>query len=193
MKTYKTTKGTELPIANLKGKDYLEIKYRILWFHEEHPDWTIETSAIQITDSSATMKACIKDDTGRIRGTGHGTETVEGFHNFVEKAETAAMGRALATIGYGTQFAVDLEEGAKLADAPVADKSHRTSDEYVIQVGKKYRGKRLADVPADEIKNYVAWLERSSKETGKPLSRDAVEFVSQASSFLNTQNLQKAS
>jgi hypothetical protein len=42
------------------------------------------------------------------------------FPEFMEKAETGALGRALALIGYGTQFcADDLDEGDRIVDSPV--------------------------------------------------------------------------
>ena len=47
MSTVKTTaKGTSLPILKLRGKDYLEVKWRLVWFREEHPDWSIETKIV---------------------------------------------------------------------------------------------------------------------------------------------------
>jgi hypothetical protein len=49
----------------------------------------------------------------------HKKETRGGFDDFIEKAETGAIGRALALAGFGTQFLADeLEEGDRLADAP---------------------------------------------------------------------------
>lgn len=46
-------------------------------------------------------------------------ETLEGFGDFIEKAETGAIGRALALVGFGTQFCADeLDEGPRLADSP---------------------------------------------------------------------------
>ena len=40
--------------------------------------------------------------------------------NSGEKAETKAVGRALAMLGYGTQFAADeLDEGERIADTPI--------------------------------------------------------------------------
>jgi hypothetical protein len=176
MKTFKTAKGTELPITDLNGRDYLEVKYRILWFREEHPDWSIETDAIQITEESSTMKASIKDETGRVRSTGHSTETINDFRDFVEKSETAAIGRALATIGYGTQFAAELEESES---PPVAE-------EYIIRVGKRHRGKRLSEVSREEIRDYMDWLERNAQETGKSLSPGAQEFIQIAESYLSS-------
>lgn len=116
---FKTKAGTELPILNLRGKEYLEVKYRLVWFREEHPDYSIETEVAFRTEKSATMKAVIKDNTGRILATGHKTEDTAGFGDFMEKAETGAIGRTLALLGYGTQFCADeLDEGDRIVDAP---------------------------------------------------------------------------
>ena len=119
MKTFKTPKGTELPVMDIKGKPYLQVAHRLVWFREEHPDWGIETEKLYADDTKAEFKAYIKDPTGRIINTGSKTETKTGFSDFYEKAETSAVGRALAMCGYGTQFAPDLDEGHRLADAPI--------------------------------------------------------------------------
>ncbi len=29
---FKTAKGTDLPLLNLNGKQYLEVKFRLVWF-----------------------------------------------------------------------------------------------------------------------------------------------------------------
>lgn len=110
----------------LKGKDYLQVCWRLVWLNEEHPDWSIETE-IQTFDPDnkfCLYKAIIKDDAGRVKSTAHGSETAKDFPDYIEKAETKAIGRALAIAGYGTQFAPDIEEldnadNERLADAPV--------------------------------------------------------------------------
>lgn len=120
MRNYRTTKGTELPLLNLRGKEYLEVKFRLVWFREDHPDWSIETELISVTDVSAYARASIKDEKGRLIATSHKFESIQGFPDFIEKAETGAIGRALALIGYGTQFCADeLDEGKRIVDAPV--------------------------------------------------------------------------
>src|SRR5690606_29664992 len=91
----KTSKGTELPILNLRGKDYLEVKYRLVWFREERPDWSIETDLISINDKSALVSAKIKDASGRVIATSHKFEDKSHFPDYIEKAETGAIGRAL--------------------------------------------------------------------------------------------------
>ena len=116
---YRTPKGTELPLLNLRGKEYLEVRYRLVWFREDHSDWAIETDLLSVTDQSAYARATIKNEQGRVIATSHKFETKQGFPDFIEKAETGAIGRSLALIGYGTQFCADeLDEGARLVDAP---------------------------------------------------------------------------
>ena len=129
MRNYRTTKGTELPLLNLRGKEYLEVKYRLVWFREDHPDWSIETELVNVTDVSAYAKATIKDEKGRVIATSHKFESVQGFPDFIEKAETGSIGRALALIGYGTQFCADeLDEGDRIVDAPVQLKQNYSNN-----------------------------------------------------------------
>jgi hypothetical protein len=120
MRTFKTPKGTELPVMDLRGKDYLQVAHRLVWFREERPTWSIETSFERIDDDFAIARAVIRDDQLRVIATAHKTEHKGHFPDFVEKAETGAIGRALALCGFGTQFCSDeLEEGQRLADSPV--------------------------------------------------------------------------
>ena len=220
MRNYKTNKGTELPLLNLRGKEYLEVKYRLVWFREDHPDWSIETELANVTDTSAYAKAIIRDESGRIIATSHKFESVQGFPDFIEKAETGAIGRALALIGYGTQFCADeLDEGKRIVDAPVpsrsqysnksdkpfakkeqprrenlgepsinAQASEETEDadesedpfqeetqpsaplDYTISFGRKYKGKKLKEVPKSELESYIKWLEGSAVRPGTTLS-----------------------
>jgi hypothetical protein len=68
------------------------------------------------------VKATIGDG-NRVIATGMKTEWSENFMDFLEKAETGAIARALAVAGYGTETALDLDDGAendRPADSPVA-------------------------------------------------------------------------
>jgi hypothetical protein len=57
----------------------------------------------------AVFKACIKDEAGRVISTGTGNESSSGWPDFIDKAETSAVGRALAFFCFGTQFAPEIE------------------------------------------------------------------------------------
>jgi hypothetical protein len=97
---------------------YLPVAPRIAWFRKEHPDWGIITRAVRMADKAVVMKAVIKDGDGRVIATARKKETESGFPDYIEKAETGAVGRALAMCGYGTLQAPEFDEGGRLADAP---------------------------------------------------------------------------
>lgn len=99
--------------------DYLPVAARIAWFRREHPDWSIITKTIQLANKAVLMKAIIKDATGRVIATARKKETEIGFSDYIEKAETGAVGRALALCGYGTLQAPEFDEQERLADSPV--------------------------------------------------------------------------
>lgn len=103
------------------GRDYLPVDYRLVWFREEHLDWGIETHPVTIDTERglAVFSAVIRNAEGRAMAQGTKMETARGFADYVEKAETGAIGRALGVLGYGTQFAPEFDEGERLADSPM--------------------------------------------------------------------------
>ena len=123
--TFTTPKGTPLPLlmipkkikrpdgsTYIELKPYLQVQHRLIWFREEAPDWTLRTEIRDQTADSATIQAFIETPEGRIRSTGMKREDAAGWSDFLEKAETGAIGRALAHAGFGTQFAIEMEDGA---------------------------------------------------------------------------------
>jgi hypothetical protein len=109
----------------LSGKRYLQVAGRVLLFRDVHPSGGIHTELItlDLEKGFAQYKAVVVDANGLILATAYGSETLKGFPTgWIEKAETVAVGRALAAAGFGTQFALaDFHDhhDAKLADAPV--------------------------------------------------------------------------
>ena len=85
------------------GADYLDVKWRLLWLRKEHPDAEIVTDLVQHDPQMAIFKATVTVPTGG-KATGYGSETASDFPDFIEKAETKAIGRALNALGYGAQF-----------------------------------------------------------------------------------------
>ncbi|HEX5501522.1 MAG TPA: hypothetical protein VFW96_02795 [Thermomicrobiales bacterium] len=101
--------------------DYLEVKWRLLWLRTEHPAAVIETELMRFEQDEAVFRARVSVPGGGV-ATGWGSETSGDFRDYLEKAETKAIGRALAALGYGTQFCQDHEFGATggwVVDAPV--------------------------------------------------------------------------
>ncbi len=93
-------------LRDLKGNDYLDVKWRLVWLRSEHPDAIIRTELVKVDEKiGAIFKATIEiPGTGAV-ATGYGSEAPKDFGDFVEKAETKAIGRACGHLGYGTQFA----------------------------------------------------------------------------------------
>lgn len=114
-------------MMKLKGKDYLQVQWRLVWFREDHPDWGINADCVEQDGEHAVFKAIICDENGVQKSSGHGSESKRDFGDFLEKAETKAVGRALAMLGYGTQFAADeLDEGERIVDSPVDRTAKKT-------------------------------------------------------------------
>ncbi|HEU0164426.1 MAG TPA: hypothetical protein VFQ54_05225 [Thermomicrobiales bacterium] len=108
-------------LTKVKGNDYLEVKWRLVWLRDQYPDAVIETDLISHVGNQAIFRAKVTLPSGA-SSTGWGSEEISGFVNYVEKAETKAIGRALAALGFGTQFCPDFDYGAdagQVVDAPV--------------------------------------------------------------------------
>lgn len=121
MNTFKTPKGTELPFIQLQGKDYLQVMHRLVWFREDHPDWSIVTVVVRSDNTHSVVRAEITHNSLLI-ASAHKREDAAHFKDHLEKAETGAIGRALALCGYGTQFAPELDEHERIVDAPAPRK-----------------------------------------------------------------------
>jgi len=109
-------------ITKVGNADYLEVKWRLVWFRAEHPDGIIETELAQHEGATAVFRARVSIPDGGI-ATGWGSESADDFRDYLEKAETKALGRALAALGYGTQFCPDFEFGAaeqRIVDSPIS-------------------------------------------------------------------------
>lgn len=127
--TFKTKKGTELPLMNLKGKPYLQVAHRFVMLNDETNRFVIKTEFPVLTDEQTVCTAQVlimnteEGRQGEVLRQASGTkrETKKDFADHTEKAETGAIGRALAMLGFGTQFAIEDigDEGDRLADAPV--------------------------------------------------------------------------
>ena len=126
-------------------RDYLPVQWRLVWFRQRCPNGSIETEMIHLDLDRETeeeievwdeeqqanekmvkrakgvvvFRAVVKDGKGGV-GVGTKSEKAASFPDYIEKAETGAIGRALAALGYGTQFAPELDEEHRIVDAPVA-------------------------------------------------------------------------
>jgi len=111
-------------LRQLRGKsgmaDYLDVKWRLVWLRGDHPDAIIDSVLLAggLVEGYAMFRATVTVP-GQGRATAHGSETKADFGDYLEKAETKAIGRALAMLGYGTQFVgYELDEGERIMDSP---------------------------------------------------------------------------
>jgi len=131
-------------LTKVGGSDYLEVKWRLVWLRDSHPDASVATELVSHEGSFAIFRAAVSIPNGGT-ATGWGSEGVDDFRDYIEKAETKAIGRALAALGFGTQFCPDFEFGAKagkVVDAPIDFASTR--------------GRRLAAVAPDSGRQVAA-------------------------------------
>lgn len=112
----------QVHLTKLGSKDYLEVKWRIAWLRDKHPDAHLLTNIVSHTPEEAVFCASVTIPDGG-SATGYGSETPGDFGDYLEKAETKAIGRALAALGFGTQFCNDFDEGGAVTDSPVARKN----------------------------------------------------------------------
>jgi hypothetical protein len=92
-------------VIRMRGqRDYLEVKYRVLWLRREHPAARIRSECLTHTENFALFRVTIDlGDKGSAEG--HGSESRDGFLSFIEKAETRALGNALDNLGFSTEAA----------------------------------------------------------------------------------------
>ena len=101
LRTIKTRSG--------KQETYLPVPARLLWLRSDHPNASVLTEALKLDDRNAIFKATITLPGGAV-AVGHGSEAAGDFGDYIEKAETKAIGRALAALGYGMESAEILDD-----------------------------------------------------------------------------------
>ena len=132
-------------LTDLNGRDYLEVKWRLLWLRTEHPDAIIETELIKQETDMALFRARVTIPAAGV-ATGWGSETADDFRDYIEKAETKALGRALAALGYGTQFCEDFDFSAERPSG----KGRASQAKNGSRSGDPGRRRRVVDSPVSE-------------------------------------------
>jgi hypothetical protein len=173
--------------------DYLDVKWRIVWFRTEHPNGSIETRLMSEPGvSPAVVQATVTLENG-VTATGFGQCGQDDWSDWLEKAETRSIGRALALLGYGTQFCEDFDEiisdspvestsksrgasgggapskSAQPAAAASADPMTPNQQKYLFSLARE------AGVPSDELEEIVH--ERFGHSTSELLKSEASALI----------------
>lgn len=159
-------------IIDLRGKKYLQVAHRIMWYREVYPGGAISTDLITF-EPQLVMRASITDNDGHTLATGYGSAQPKAGAVWagreVEKAETAAIGRALALAGFGTQFANEYDDDDNhLADSP---QPARTAKQRKTPPAPANGNGKAAPTPAasgDAVDVMLVSFERRTSKDGRP-------------------------
>ena len=179
--------------TNIKGKDYVEVNQRLLYFRNEptFAGWSIESDLVDLQPDRCCIKAIIRDADGRIRATGHAhedrTSSMINKTSYVENCETSAFGRALAALGIGieTSIASANEVSMAIAKQGLGDLSDKLGlvpdyDDMMLQTlkadylalvdrmpqGEQAKLRNTTGFNADKFRKGIAFLQ-SKLEGGK--------------------------
>lgn len=179
---------------DIKGKEYVPVNERLLYFNEHYPGWAILTSIEKMEDKLVLIKATILDDKDRVRAVAHAYEK-EGnsFINstsYIENCETSAVGRALGFLGIGIDTSIaSFEEVANAMTQqqarpgamvkPILNDTQVKELQTLIKwagftdedIKKKYKVKKLSDLTprvykaiTQSLSKYISEQERGSNE-----------------------------
>ena len=97
-------------VVNIHGREYKTVALRVQEFRRDRPGFSVVTEIIDMAEDAVVMVAKVLDEGGRVLATGHAEKRRNESHitrtSCLEVCETAAIGRALASFGYGgSEFA----------------------------------------------------------------------------------------
>lgn len=134
----KTDKSLKKKAVSIKGKSYVLVSDRVLYFNEEYPEGQIVTALLTapedsgIAGKSVVFRATVSPD-GKRTFTGYSQAIVgDGMVNktaALENAETSAVGRALAMMGIGVIESIASADEVNKATSSTGTRS--TMDVYV--------------------------------------------------------------
>ena len=143
--------------TKIRGKDYAMVHERIKALRAAIPNAAIETEIVGGGEDSIIIKATVKDEDGRVLGTGHAEERLGSSNinqtSYVENCETSAVGRALGmcAIGIDKSFASADEVANAIMQGKENEKITAEQAE-VFRVMCENRGK----TPKEDYKNMTA-------------------------------------
>lgn len=159
--------------TEIKGKDYAEVNQRIKAYRMVYPNGTIETNIISLENGIVLMQAVIRDEEGKVIGTGYAQEKESSsFINktsYIENCETSAVGRALGMCGFGIDTSVASYE--EVVNAIENQKKNDKTEETP-------KNKKVEDFPKGEQKRPIDYRALLYKKIAE-LKIDVKEFAKQ--------------
>lgn len=183
-------------MMKLQGKDYLPVAARIAWInaefghefsisselveHNSYPGKNPRNIKEEITIREALFKVRVTFPNGKFKEA-WGSETSVDFKDYLEKAETKAIGRALGFAGYGTMFAPEFDESATITRAQSRSQANEENT---------YENTRAVDTAQDlsEIRSRVS--ERKSKQGGEGQSSTETQTMTSSGTHQSSNSQQ---
>lgn len=167
-------------LIKLGNKDYLPVAARLHWLNEKEENFTIHTEIVKLEDTYVICMGIVTvhDKEGKVvkSARAYKREDKTHFPDFLEKASTGAVGRALGMLGFGTQYTADefdettglnADNTPRIVDTPqkprpqAARPQPTANGKYVLERGK-HAGKAIDDVTIDL--GYIQWLVGSTED-----------------------------
>ena len=171
-------KSLKSKAVDIKGKEYILVKDRVLYFNEAYDSGCIITELLSAPqDTTVVIKATIYPDSmnyGR-NFTGHAQEVIgEGYINktsAMENAETSAVGRALAMMGIGVLDSIaSVDEINKATNRSKVDLKDFDPATEKVTFGK-HKGKLWIDLP----QFYLDWLLENGQAEAKSKAKKTLK------------------
>jgi len=171
---------SNIPTINLKGKQYTEVKDRVMFFRMEEAfkGYYFITEPLSITDDNASFICKVFNPSGVVIATGTSYERASqgpvNKKDHVENAETSAVGRALGFLGIGIVGGIATVENMK--DAPMIEEwineaqrqelatLIQDSQTDLVKFNDTFVISSLAELPAKEFQRAKALLQAKFKK-----------------------------
>lgn len=155
------------------GALYLKVMYRLIWLTEDcksrNVEFEVKSEMVHLDlKEKIAVHRCEVYVPGIGRATDYGSETEKDFPaGWIEKSATKALGRALAQLGYGTQFAIEFDEGERVVDSPARPTTKVSTDDLRREVAAglatdKDAASKLPkpadEMNAEELAKTLSWL-----------------------------------
>lgn len=108
--------NAEIKTTDLKGKQYAEVKERVIAYRKLFPVGVINTE-INFTDNYVLCEATATNNEGIVLAKGHARELLNKPFA-LENCETSAIGRCLGFMGLGINTAIASKEDMEQVDSP---------------------------------------------------------------------------
>jgi hypothetical protein len=127
----------------LKGKEYAEVKERVIAFRRVHPLGQIITEP-SFTDNFVIFEAVAFDGDGKMLAKGHAREYLK-TEFALEKAESSSIGRCLGFCGYGISTSIASAEDIENMDKPSEIFDEPPMNELVSKFNALFTNQEKAD------------------------------------------------